>query len=385
MYKKQLVKATTMKDVKKLYPKAQKTSEVHGAKFYIELDKSKKLYAGAYSKNTMKSVEPFKIEAVYVMKGKNPEYLFRESVQPIKLKDILSEIEEVSDDSIIKYKDKDGESKEMPAKSAKTMPHEHPAKKAWDTENEKSQGGGAEKPDPNKLSGSDFQRKGDGAQVVNRKLKPKTKPTPMDNDEDTAFEYEDSIATGGGFEDVQFDDFDMSGNPIYMATNKDGDDVEITVDQETGEIYDYDDNYKTGFKPTRYGTYAYGNVNEQTYNRGNIMNNEQEKMLKKIISESNTPGYENRKFGDSLPTLASVKKAYDKKNGIKEEDSVEEAAPRMKVTRYQKELDQAMQSIIRAQNMMALDQPGQYKRVDKAFIKIKKQFMQFKGAVNTVG
>jgi superfamily II RNA helicase len=115
------------------------------------------------------------------------------------------------------------------------------------------------------------------------------------------------------------------------------------------------------------------------------MNKNQEKMLKQIISESNTPGFENRRFGDSLPTLASVQKAYEEKNGIKEEDSVEEAAPRMKVTRYQKELDQAMQSIIRAQNMMALDQPGQYKRVDKAFIKIKKQFMQFKGLVNTVG
>jgi len=34
---------------------------------------------------------------------------------------------------------------------------------------------------------------------------------------------------------------------------------------------------------------------------------------------------------------------------------------------------------------MALDQPGQYKRVDKAFKKILKQFMQFKGAVNTAG
>ena len=115
------------------------------------------------------------------------------------------------------------------------------------------------------------------------------------------------------------------------------------------------------------------------------MNNQQVKMLKKLISKSNTPGYENRKFGDSLPTLASVQKAYEKKNGIKEEDSVKEAAPKMKVTRYQKELDQAMQSIIRSQNMMALDQPGQYKRVEKAFKKILKQFMQFKGAVNTAG
>ena len=54
-----------------------------------------------------------------------------------------------------------------------------------------------------------------------------------------------------------------------------------------------------------------------------------------------------------------------------------EAAPR-----NGKELDQAMQSIIRAENMMAIDMPGPYKRVDKAFRQIKKQFMKFKGLVN---
>jgi len=58
-----------------------------------------------------------------------------------------------------------------------------------------------------------------------------------------------------------------------------------------------------------------------------------------------------------------------------------EAAPRIKTTRHGKELDQAMQSIIRAENMMALDMPGPYKRVDKAFKQIKKQFMKFKGLV----
>lgn len=111
------------------------------------------------------------------------------------------------------------------------------------------------------------------------------------------------------------------------------------------------------------------------------MNNKQEKMLKKIISESATPGYENRKFGDPLPTLDSVMKNYNEKNNIKEEESLEEKAPRIQTTRYQKELDQAMQSIIRAENMMALDQPGAYKRIDKAFKQIKKQFLKFKGLV----
>ena len=39
---------------------------------------------------------------------------------------------EVDDEKMIKYKDKDGESKEMKAGSAKTMPMDHPAKQAWD-------------------------------------------------------------------------------------------------------------------------------------------------------------------------------------------------------------------------------------------------------------
>ena len=58
-----------------------------------------------------------------------------------------------------------------------------------------------------------------------------------------------------------------------------------------------------------------------------------------------------------------------------------EAAPRIKTTRVDRELDQAMQSIIRAQNMMALDMPGPYRRVEKAFKQIKKQFLKFKGLV----
>ena len=58
-----------------------------------------------------------------------------------------------------------------------------------------------------------------------------------------------------------------------------------------------------------------------------------------------------------------------------------EAAPRIKTTRVDRELDQAMQSIIRAENMMALDMPGPYNRVKNAFKQIKKQFIKFKGLV----
>ena len=40
--------------------------------------------------------------------------------------------------------------------------------------------------------------------------------------------------------------------------------------------------------------------------------------LKKLLES--TPGFENRKFGDKLPTLNSVKTAYQAKKGLKEED-----------------------------------------------------------------
>ena len=52
----------------------------------------------------------------------------------ISLLEIVQSINEaeVDDDKIVKYKDKDGESAEMKAGSAKSMPKDHPAKLAWD-------------------------------------------------------------------------------------------------------------------------------------------------------------------------------------------------------------------------------------------------------------
>ena len=46
--------------------------------------------------------------------------------------------------------------------------------------------------------------------------------------------------------------------------------------------------------------------------------------LKKILKESNAPGYKDRKFGESLPTLASVQAAYEAKQAGKKESLKEE-------------------------------------------------------------
>ena len=83
----------------------------------------------------------------------------------ISLLEIAKSINEVDDDKIIKYKDKDGESQEMTAGAAKKMDKEHPAKQAWDKMNSQEKGDdGSEKDDDDKLGGSDFDRDG-GVQI----------------------------------------------------------------------------------------------------------------------------------------------------------------------------------------------------------------------------
>ena len=77
----------------------------------------------------------------------------------ISLLEIAQSINEVDDEKVIKYKKKDGESGEMKAGSAKSMPKDHPAKLAWD----KMQGDGgddSEKDSGGKLGGGDFDRDG---------------------------------------------------------------------------------------------------------------------------------------------------------------------------------------------------------------------------------
>ena len=46
--------------------------------------------------------------------------------------------------------------------------------------------------------------------------------------------------------------------------------------------------------------------------------------LKRILEESNAPGFKNRKFGDALPTMASIKAEYDAKQGTVTESDLTE-------------------------------------------------------------
>ena len=79
----------------------------------------------------------------------------------ISLLEIAKSINEVDDDKIIKYKDKDGESQEMTAGAAKKMDKDHPAKQAWDKMSGQEKGGDDSEMDAGgKLGGSDFDRDG---------------------------------------------------------------------------------------------------------------------------------------------------------------------------------------------------------------------------------
>jgi len=66
---------------------------------------------------------------------------------------------EVDDEKMIRYKDKDGESKEMKAGSAKTMPTDHPAKQQWDKMQDSGDGSDdKEAPSDKKIGKGDFDR-----------------------------------------------------------------------------------------------------------------------------------------------------------------------------------------------------------------------------------
>jgi len=128
------------------------------------------------------------------------------------LEDVMKEAE-VDDDEIIKYKDKDGESAEMKAGSAKTMEKDHPAKIAWDKMAD--DGGDGEKDSSGKLGGSDFDRDGGDSEKDDEKLV--TGPG-SDDDEDDDFNQDiidpqgvDAIEAGEARDYIESNDLDADG------------------------------------------------------------------------------------------------------------------------------------------------------------------------------
>ena len=140
---------------------------------------------------------------------------------------------EVDDDTIIKYKDDDGESKEMKASSAKTMAKDHPAKIEYD----KLRGDDDEKEDKGqKLSGpKDFERElGSDSDDIDSEDEPEEKPVIKTNLDDKQVEYYKQEASENY--DIKIDPENMPKEAKAMARNLfakmqlmgTGDDIELS-------------------------------------------------------------------------------------------------------------------------------------------------------------
>jgi len=75
--------------------------------------------------------------------------------------------------------------------------------------------------------------------------------------------------------------------------------------------------------------------------------------------------------------MAYTMDAFGWMSGMKE-TTVNEAAPKMKVEKWHTELNQATQSILKAERMLKLEQPGTHGRAKKSFLKTIKALQSLK-------
>ena len=178
----------------------------------------------------------------------------------ISLLEIAQSIDEVDDDKIIKYKDKDGESQEMTAGAAKKMDKDHPAKQAWDKMSGQEKGGDdSEKDDGGKLSDTDFDRDGseddndksDDVEISDANSGPIDREDIMDmlkNDP----EIMDKIGTGDD-DDLYWDGLDLVSSKMDDQTvaSIDGD-SNMTLGDLKKQIMDFEpeDDGKEDYEPT---------------------------------------------------------------------------------------------------------------------------------------
>ena len=115
--------------------------------------------------------------------------------------------QEVDDDKIIKYKDKEGESQEMTAGAAKKQPDEHPAKIAY---NKIKDSDGGEKDSGGKLGGSDFERDFDDKS---------DEPKGISKDEEDENRKEEAESALTDISGIDFDEFEQGPEGYDMMMN----------------------------------------------------------------------------------------------------------------------------------------------------------------------
>ena len=143
---------------------------------------------------------------------------------------------EIDDEEMIKYKDKDGESKEMPASSAKKQSKDHPAKIEYDKMADK---GGEEEPKGKGLGKGDFERDFDDGE-------PEDKPHGGDTGKDADFQGE---PPEGAREPDDVDDEEPKDEPAdepkekQPYTNADGKFDKDAANNEIGPASQWGANY----------------------------------------------------------------------------------------------------------------------------------------------
>ena len=173
----------------------------------------------------------------------------------ISLLEIAQSINEVDDDKIIKYKDKEGESQEMTAGAAKKQPDDHPAKVAYNKMADKG-GDDSEKDAGGKLGSGDFDRDGgeepsddkpkdddsaesDDVEISDANSGPIDRDDIMDMLKNDS-EIMDKIGTGDD-DDLYWDGMDLVSSKFDDATVASiPDDANMTLGDLKKQIMDYE-------------------------------------------------------------------------------------------------------------------------------------------------
>ena len=168
---------------------------------------------------------------------------------------------DIDDEKVIKYKDKDGESKEMKAGSAKTMEKDHPAKIAYDKMADKG-ADDSEKDAGGKLGGGDFDRdanraaddEADDVEISDANSGPIDRDDIMDMLKNDS-EIMDKIGTGDD-DDLYWDGMDLVSSKFDDATVASiPDDANMTLGDLKKQIMDYEEEK---FDPKSDGPYQGG-------------------------------------------------------------------------------------------------------------------------------
>ena len=256
----------------------------------------------------------------------------------ISLLEIAQSINEVDDDKIIKYKDKEGESQEMTAGAAKKQPDDHPAKVAYNKMADKG-GDDSEKDAGGKLGSGDFDRDGgeepsddkpkdddsaesDDVEISDANSGPIDRDDIMDMLKNDS-EIMDKIGTGDD-DDLYWDGMDLVSSKFDDATVASiPDDANMTLGDLKKQIMDYE---KEKFDPKSDGPYQGGSHFDR-----NDMEVESSSELDDFVDE-----YKEKLNDEQIKKLEDIRKKIE---AAEEEYKDDPGSLRDEITQYWGEIE----------------------------------------------